>query len=147
MKFLVSGFFVSSSAVGMFFSGIEETKPKYCPPSLQCLCRSGQPSMPMDLRAGSRWRRPCGNSFMPGHLLSTSTSREVSLSIPSGSACSPRQELTDIFLSFGRFPRFEGSATNRGHQKIFISSRDVGNFGISSKLSQHIILNLSSWGS
>jgi len=37
----------------MSFSGIEETKSKYSPPTLHSLCRSGQPYIIRDLRAGA----------------------------------------------------------------------------------------------
>lgn len=43
---------------GTHFSGIEETRWKYSPPSLQRLPKLGHPCTHRLLRAGSRWRRP-----------------------------------------------------------------------------------------
>ena len=131
----------------MSLSGIEATKSKYSPPSLQRLCRSGQSHMYRRFRAGSRWRRPCGNLSIPGQLQITNCSREVSPSIPSGSSFSAPQTHTRRILSLARSPRFEGSATKLWHPKIINSPSEAGNFGISSKLPQNRISNLSNWGS
>ena len=131
----------------MYLSGIEETKSKYSPPSLQRLCRSGQPSIFRDLRAGSCWRRPCGNLFIPGHESMINCSREVRPSIPSGSAFSSEQPRNQRCLSFARSPRFEGSATKLSQFQTSNPPSEAGNFGIFSKLRQYFISNLSNWGS
>ena len=99
------------------------------------------------LRAGSRWRRPCGNFSIPGDPTIDNRSREVRPSIPSGSAFNPLHLHTSRFLSLARSPRFEGSANKLVHQEISIFLRDAGNLGIWSKLSQEDICNVSSWGS
>jgi len=131
----------------MYISGIEETKSKYSPPSLQRLCRSGQPSIFRDLRAGSCWRRPCGNLFIPGHEWIINRSREVRPSMPSGSTFSSEHQNNLRCLSFARSPRFEGSATKLSQFQTSNPPSEAGNFGISSKLRQYFISNLSNWGS
>ncbi|KAK8451618.1 hypothetical protein SEVIR_6G238533v4 [Setaria viridis] len=123
--------------------GIEAIKSKYSPPSLQRLCRSGQPPICRYLRAGSRCRRPCGNFSIPGQPSITNSSREVRPSIPSGNVFSALQLHTESLLSLVRSPRFEGSATKLLLLSIQISSRDAGNLGsrgrIPSSLEQRLM--------
>ena len=56
---------------------------KYSPPSLHRLSNSGQPPMVRRSSAGNRWRRPFGNSSIPGQSMITNSRRELSPSIPS----------------------------------------------------------------
>jgi len=142
-----TNFFMLDSTSGMSLLEIEEIKSKYSPSCLQRLCRSGQAFISRNLRAESLWRRPCGNFSIPGHSPILNLSREVRPSIPSGSAFISPQSSMEKCLSLARFTRFEGRATKLLQQRIPISSRDVGNLGISSKLSQCCIDNHSSWGS
>ena len=116
------------------FIGMEATKSKYSSPSLQRLCRSGQRYMHRYLRAGSRWRRPCGNLSIPGQSPISNRSREVRPSIPSGSSFSAPQLDRRRILSLARSPRFEGSANKLLLKEMSIFSRDAGNLGIWSKL-------------
>lgn len=121
-RILLTSFFMldpisscQDSISGISLFGIEEMKRKYSPPSLQRLCNSGQSSILRDWRNGSRWRRPCGNSTIPGHVCISNRSREVRPSIPSGSSFRPAHLFKERHLSLARSPRFDGSATKRLH--------------------------------